>query len=459
MKTTTKITILMVAAAISMSQMLKADDTIALPVINKPAILEEGTQRDLSQAQIAELLPWAKDSKLFLTDLLDNIQGLSTADKIDHLQEGIEQVVGDSAPKNSELLMRYALNRGLVIKGILDKEMTEDVVGTADAKLRVLRASIQMALKYYDTDMAILAKKTTAPFVIFGLDYFSFLTELNKSIFDASAQYAVERTSLEWLQWDLYRDLNNAAYAPQIVKINNSLKIFPNKKLTDAQSIASIRQMKAVAQQLKVEETLKKIVLDKQLAEARSAAERAEILKRQQEEADRLEEQRQEAADRAAGRTVESSTLGRGDTVIFGSSIRVVEYIADNGQVVLKEDNDYSRTVVARSSVQKALSYSSGLSKDNVVIFGTSIRVVEYLGSNGAVVLREDRDYSRTYTTKNNVNKTVASYGKLKITDRVLFGSSIRVVEFLDETGKVVLAEDNDYSRTYTTASNVSKVQ
>jgi hypothetical protein len=316
-----------------------------------------------------------------------------------------------------------------------------------------------MALKYYDTDKAILAKKTTAPFVIFGLDYFSFLTELNKSIFDASAQYAVERTSLEWLQWDLYRDLNNAAYAPQIVKINNSLKIFPNKKLTDAQSIASIRQMKAVAQQLKVEETLKKVVLDKQLAEARSAAERAEILKRQQEEADRLEEQRQEAADRAAGRTVESSTLGRGDTVIYGSSIRVVEYIADNGQVVLKEDNDYSRTVVARSSVQKALSYSSGLSKDNVVIFGTSIRVVEYLGSNGAVVLREDRDYSRTYTTKNNVNKTVASYGKLKITDRVLFGSSIRVVEFLDETGKVVLAEDNDYSRTYTTASNVSKVQ
>lgn len=227
----------------------RAED-ITLPVIAKPSILEEGTQRDLSAAQIAELLPWAKDSKNFLNDMLDSIQNLSTTDKIDRLVEGIQSVVGESVPKNSELLMRYALNRGLVLADIITRETSADTVGTADAKVRVLILSVQMAIKYYDTDMETLTKKTAAPFVVFGLDYFNFLNELNKSIFDASAQYAIQRTSLEWLQWDLYRDLNNAQYAPQIVKINNNLKLFPTKKLTDAQSLAYIRQMKKISQQL-----------------------------------------------------------------------------------------------------------------------------------------------------------------------------------------------------------------
>lgn len=259
-------TVLAVISTISFSTIVKADEQVALPVITKPAILAEGTQRELTQAQIAELLPWAKDSKLFLTDLLDNIQGLTSQDKIDRLVEGIKQVVGESAPKNSELLMRYSLNRGLVINTILSGEMASDAVGSQDVKLRVLISSIEMSLKYYDLDIQVLAKKETTSFVVYGLDYFSFLSELNKSIFDASAQYQIQRTALEWLQWDLYRDLDNATYAPQIVKINNSLKTFSNKKLTDAQYISNIRLMKKTAQQLNVKQTHDKIIQDRRYA-------------------------------------------------------------------------------------------------------------------------------------------------------------------------------------------------
>ena len=280
-------TALAVIATISFGSVVKADE-IALPIISKPSILEEGTQRQLTAAQIEELLPWAKDSKLFLVDLLENIQGLTTADKIERLADGITAVVGESAPKNSELLMRYALNRGLVLNNILASEMSNDAVGTADARLRVLKSSIQMALKYYDTDMAILSKKTTAPYVIFGLDYFEFLTELNKSIFDASAQYSIQRTALEWLQWDLYRDLNNASYAAQIVKINNSLKTFPNKKITDAQAIANIRLMKKVAQQLNVRATLTKLEEEKRLAQAKNEEERRLLIAKSEEERQRI---------------------------------------------------------------------------------------------------------------------------------------------------------------------------
>ncbi len=274
---------LAVIATISFGTMVKADE-ITLPVITKPAILEEGTQRELNASQIAELLPWAKDSKVFLNDLLDSTQGLSSTDKHDRLVEAIKSVVGESAPKHSELLMRYVLNRGIVIDEILTRELNEDAVGTIDAKNRVLVSTIKMAIKYYDTDMQVLARKTKASYVLFGVDYFEFLNELNKSVFDASAQYSIQRTSLEWLQWDLYRDLNNASYAAQIVKINNSLKIFPTKKLTDAQSISFIRQMKAVAQQLRVRETLAKLDNDFRISQAASEQERQRLLREQQEQ-------------------------------------------------------------------------------------------------------------------------------------------------------------------------------
>jgi hypothetical protein len=230
----------------------KAEDMV-LPVISKPAILEEGTQRELTAAQIAELLPWAKDSKNFLTDLLDNVQGLTMTDRVDRLVEGIKSVVAQSAPKNSEMFMRYALNRALVISNTIDHEMSADSVGFIDAKSRVLTMSIKLALKYYDTDIAKLNNnKTSSPYAAFGVEYFTFLTELNKSIFDASTQYNIQRTSLEWLQWDMYRDLNNASFAASIIKINNALRTFPLAKLNDAQSISYIRQMKKVSEQLNV---------------------------------------------------------------------------------------------------------------------------------------------------------------------------------------------------------------
>lgn len=242
-------TTLMLIMTMSFSSVIYAEE-VALPVITKPAILQEGTQRDLTVAQIAELLPWAKNSKSLLIDLVESTQALSTDDKIERLFEGVKSVVGESAPKNSELLMRYTLNRSLILVETLNKEMDPAAVGSADVKIRVLKLSIAMALKCFDADMANLTNQKALPFATFGVDYFNFLTELNKSIFDASSQYQIQRTSLEWLQWDLYRDLNNASYAPQIVKINNSLKIFPAKKLTDSSAIKYIKQMKQITQQL-----------------------------------------------------------------------------------------------------------------------------------------------------------------------------------------------------------------
>lgn len=246
----TKMMALVLVSLMSFSSF--AGEEISLPSITKPDALEEGTQRQLSDAQIAELIPWAKNSKMFLKDLLDSTQGLSTEDKIERLDFGIKQVVSESAPKHSELLMRYVLNRAIVVKDILSKEMDSAAVGTADAKLRNLIASINMAIKYYETDMNTLSKKSIPDFQVFGEDYFKFLSELNKSVFDASAQYKIQRTSLEWLQWDLYRDLNNIRHAPNIIKINNALKMTPAGNQSDFQYIKNIQQLKRITLQLEI---------------------------------------------------------------------------------------------------------------------------------------------------------------------------------------------------------------
>lgn len=238
-----KLTTFLTLATLTFSTILKAEDVV-IPVVAKPAALTEGTQTKLSDAQIAELLPWAKNSKIFLVDLMATVQSLPMDQKIERLADGIKQVVLESAPKQSELVMRYALNRALVINEILEKETDALAVGTVDAKARVLQSSIQLALKYYDSDMANISANSALPFATFGIEYFTFLADLNKSIFDASAQYNIQRTALEFLQWDLYRDLNNAAYAPQIVKINSSLKIYPNKQISDVHAINYVRQMK-----------------------------------------------------------------------------------------------------------------------------------------------------------------------------------------------------------------------
>lgn len=251
MKFKNVLTILMVLSSLTFSFAVYAEE-VTIPVIQKPSVLQEGTQRELTEAQVAELLPWAKNSRIFLKDLKNSLQGLSSADKLERLETGIATVVTESAPKNSELFMRYILNRSLVVNNILKAEMAGDEVGSIDTKLRVLSLSIDMAVKYYDKDMEVISKKMSAPFIEFGIEYFNFLTEVNKSVFDASASYNIQRTAMEWLQWDLYRDLNNQQMASQIVKINNSLKIYPAKKLTDAQYISFIKQMKLLAQSLEL---------------------------------------------------------------------------------------------------------------------------------------------------------------------------------------------------------------
>jgi hypothetical protein len=443
-------------ATIGFSSVLKADE-IPLPVISRPFALQEGTQTALTPSQIAELLPWAKDSKVFLMDLLENTQGLSTFDQIERLTDGLKQVVIESAPKNAELLMRYSLNRALVLNEILNKEMDTDSVGSADAKLRVLRASIKLSIRYYEIDMNTLTKKTAAPFVTFGIDYFDFLSELNKSVFDASAQYSIQRTALEWFQWDLYRDVNNASFAPQIVKINNSLKTFPNKTLKDGQSISYLRQMKAVVSQIKssgsLADTIKRLNSEKQ--NFMRAADEKEFLNQQAEDKRLAEE-----ASAAEKRNKVPMKLSKGSLVIYNKAIRTVAYLTDRDEVVLAAVvYTFPQAVAKRSEVEKVMTSYKKFEQGNIILNGITVRTLEYIGENETIVLNSVAyTYPRDFVPASNVSQAVTSYGRFTVGDKVLYNNNIRIIEHLDANGRMVLKNvAYTFAQEFTTASKVSK--
>lgn len=225
---------------------------VSLPVISSPVILSEGTQTFLSKDQIAELTPWATDSKASLQELLDNLEEKSSADKIELITTEFETILSNSAHKRSELFMRYSLTRALALIQMIKNETGSEVVGGNDLQLRILVSSAKMAIKYYDADMTFLNKKQQSSFAIFGVEYFNFLTYLNKSVIDSSVQYAIQKTSLEWLQWDLYRDLDNTKYAGDIVRINSFLTSLPSGKVSDKDALNLIKQMKKLATKLDV---------------------------------------------------------------------------------------------------------------------------------------------------------------------------------------------------------------
>ncbi|MBY0413481.1 MAG: hypothetical protein K2Q18_04920 [Bdellovibrionales bacterium] len=254
------ITFLITALTFSICQcnFVKADE-ITVPVISKPALLDEGTQRTLSDAQINELLPWAKTSKSTLIDLLDDLKDMTTVnEKINYLTMGITGVVSQSTP-TSELFMRYILNRAVALQKTLNKEVDENSVGVNDTKLRILVSSVKMAIRYYNVDTRMLNNKSRISFAAFGANYYFYLLEMNKSIFDASAQLEIHKIILEWLAWDLYRDQNNKAYAPQIVKINSFLNNLPSDINTDSKAVFYIRKMRDLEEKLNISEIVQKI--------------------------------------------------------------------------------------------------------------------------------------------------------------------------------------------------------
>ena len=226
-----------------------AAEVVSLPEIAPPAGIVEGIEVKLSEEDVARLRPWAKNSKSLLEGLVESIEGFGNAKSIEWLTSGIRDVVEWSHPKHPELLMRYVLNRGLLVDEKMAREMDSAVPGVLRIRKNFLLSSIHLALGHYKSDLSFLDDKaplalSQIDFARFGLDYARFLQEFSRQLFDVSAQYQVARLGLGLLHWDLYRDLKNKKYAPTITKVHQRLKIWPEFTPAEEDALVFIRQMR-----------------------------------------------------------------------------------------------------------------------------------------------------------------------------------------------------------------------
>ena len=119
----------------------------------------------------------------------------------------------------------------------------------------------------------------------------------------------------------------------------------------------------------------------------------------------------------------------------------------------------YYQKVVKTNDVEKAFSSYLGLNTGDIVLHGNTVRNIHYVGERGAIVLKAvSYTYDTTYTTISGISKTVNTFQKFSVGDKVLYKNNIRTVEYLDDNGRMVLkAVAYTYDRDFTTASQVSK--
>ena len=210
--------------------------------------LEEGVTEQLTAKEIAEIKPWAETSQVFLQELLTQTQNLSKQQKITQLEDGIQGVVLDSAPKRSELFLRYALNRGVYMSRILAQE-AGGFPNVQIARIRILERSIHLALQFYQNDIRFLTEGEDPRLsrVEFALEWMELNQELARSIQDASAQYELYLFGLERLQVDLGKSVERERLAEEIIRIEKQLqlqKLLNPKNLSDQELLAQIRYLK-----------------------------------------------------------------------------------------------------------------------------------------------------------------------------------------------------------------------
>lgn len=200
------------------------------PVSPPKGFEEEGLEVSLSKEQLELLKPWAENTQAKLRDLLINTRGMSSNKARDALLEETKRIVIESAPKQTELLIRYTLNRALKVNGMIKEEARGRWIWgdrVADLEVWLLRRAIELSLRYYKDDLSAVVNggPINHPFAEYGVEFAHMLMNSDQSVFAAQSQYKIALFVLQLLHWDLYRDVpRRAQLTPVIVQLANFLK-------------------------------------------------------------------------------------------------------------------------------------------------------------------------------------------------------------------------------------------
>lgn len=200
-----------------------------LPTIKTPDELSagafaEGTITRLSSAEVAEFLPWAQNARNQLNRALTQVAQLPLRERLPVLERVARAVVAQSGPRQYQLLMRFALNRGLLLVDELERSTDMSAIGAIENALDLVQRSITVALRFYESDLAFQQRAVsdthavTIPHAQFGRAFMQELYPAVVNVLDAGAQYRLLYKLVEMVNWDLSRDAEANVFAEIIVE-------------------------------------------------------------------------------------------------------------------------------------------------------------------------------------------------------------------------------------------------
>jgi formylglycine-generating enzyme required for sulfatase activity len=242
-----KLMVLMIVGLLSFNLYAAERDLIALERERQWSL-----RTDLSTNEIDKISQWMKNSRNDLKDLLVRV-----GDEADHfrrtalLRAGISRVIEGSFPKNTELQMRVVLHRALKLERRVSRQSSEK--GFNRFGEAFLKGAINLALKYYTSDLSYLQdKKNKRDLGSFAAKTYNFFLEQGKKIVDVTAQYQYLYSVMSIFKIDLFRSpINKAPKVARIIsQIHNGLRFLPQAVSNDSIARENLRKILAVESRL-----------------------------------------------------------------------------------------------------------------------------------------------------------------------------------------------------------------
>ena len=288
---------------------------ISVPEISAPAELvsgefAEGTLTRLTDAEVAEFLPWAQNAQNQLNRAMKQAQSIPLRDRLAHIERAVRSVVSRSEGRQYQMFMRYALNRGLLLVDELEKNSDMDEIGAQESALDILQRSIQIGLSFYESDLNFQRRAqsgnttTVLENARFASAFMQGMYPGVLNVLDATAQYRLLYKLVEMVNWDLSRDAQAQRYAEVIVEAHEMTVDIPEIPLNDDKAnlrlIRRLNSLRIMNVHLSYQEALR---LERLSAEQREAEIRRMENERQAQIRREAEEREYERLRLATGRT------------------------------------------------------------------------------------------------------------------------------------------------------------
>lgn len=219
---------------------------------------QEGTVTRLDKNEMAKFQDWAMNVRFLLDEGLFDSRNLSPSEKVDYLKETIKKTVLLSGENYYQRLVRYTLNRGMLLADYVGQD---SIVGTSETQINILIESIKLAKVYYkkakefEKDVYVSKADLALSQAEFGIVFSTKMYEAVMSVQALNSQVRSQYKVLEMLLWDLYSDRESRKYAFAIKYIFDELeKINLDKEVVDLNLYRKLNYVYLKAERLIQEE-------------------------------------------------------------------------------------------------------------------------------------------------------------------------------------------------------------